>query len=547
LEKEKCMNLLFETWILAAKKSQSQLVVAPWQITDHYLSDPLLHLNFGRPDFDGSIMQFLIGLLQTAFMPKDEEEWRKYYDNPPTTEVLKREFGRFSHAFELLSDGPRFMQDNKLSFSEKDAQAVAGLLIDQPGEQTSKENKDLFIKRDRIMRLSLPLTAAALFTLQLNAPSGGAGHRTSLRGGGPLTTLVVPEKDSTLWKVLWLNVLSQETSRKLRELSKENGENSDIFPWLSPTRTSENDRAVYPSDADWRMLYWATPRRIVLGDTISTPCNLSGQHPAVASYVTKNYGANYLSWIHPLSPYYTSKGQKLPLHPNLSGMTYRHWLGWTYGRAGKTTIDPAAVVAVAKSSDDRKDIPTTLWAFGYDMDNMKARGWQESKVPLFNLETKDTGYGSESTAFRNIVENIIFATEEVVSNLRSAIKNAWKTDRGDLGFVELEFWQTTETDFRDLLNDIFERVKASLTDSCDDLKQNWHQKICAKSLSLFEEKTMLADIAFEDLKQIVSERIKLSQFNYKKSIREALALPQKRQGKQKGEGKWKPSKSSLKK
>jgi hypothetical protein len=29
-----------------------------------------------------------------------------------------------------------------------------------------------------------------LFSLQLNAPSGGKGYRTGLRGGGPLTTLI---------------------------------------------------------------------------------------------------------------------------------------------------------------------------------------------------------------------------------------------------------------------------------------------------------------------------------------------------------------------
>nr|WP_231886596.1 type I-E CRISPR-associated protein Cse1/CasA [Methylomonas methanica] len=53
--------------------------------------------------------------------------------------------------------------------------------------------------------------ATALFTLQTNAPSGGVGHRVGLRGGGPLTTLVLPKaSQTTLWQKLWLNVFNQE-------------------------------------------------------------------------------------------------------------------------------------------------------------------------------------------------------------------------------------------------------------------------------------------------------------------------------------------------
>ena len=74
---------------------------------------------------------------------------------------------------------------------------VSRLLIEAPGENTEKENKDLFQKRGQTPSLGLPAAAMALFTLQIYASSGGDGHRTSLRGGGPLTTRRFPELQIT--------------------------------------------------------------------------------------------------------------------------------------------------------------------------------------------------------------------------------------------------------------------------------------------------------------------------------------------------------------
>ncbi|WP_239500552.1 type I-E CRISPR-associated protein Cse1/CasA, partial [Streptococcus pneumoniae] len=66
--------------------------------------------------------------------------------------------------------------------------------------------------------------------LQTYAPSGGAGHRTSLRGGGPLTTLLAPARKgravATLWDRVWTNVPDADPDAGAADPAR-------IFPWLN--------------------------------------------------------------------------------------------------------------------------------------------------------------------------------------------------------------------------------------------------------------------------------------------------------------------------
>ncbi len=81
-------------------------------------------------------------------------------------------------------------------------------------------------KRSRTPVLGLPAATIALFALQTFAPAGGAGHRTSLRGNGPLTTLASPGEEERLWHRLWLDV-PQPASPVRDDLTR-------VFPWLAP-------------------------------------------------------------------------------------------------------------------------------------------------------------------------------------------------------------------------------------------------------------------------------------------------------------------------
>src|SRR2546426_4858224 len=300
-------NLIHENWIPVRREDGGQVLIAPWQITDKF--NPIMALDAPRPGFNGALIQFLIGLVQTAMAPKDDRAWRAGLTQPPEPDRLKETFESVAFAFSLDSDGPRFMQDLKLTDGEE--KEIAALLIETPGEKTLRENKDVFIKRGLVEKMCFPCVAAALFALQTNAPSGGVGHRTSLRGGGPLTTLIL---GGTLWETVWLNVLLSGAFTTINARLKEL-EMPEIFPWLTATRTSEkaSGSSTTPIDVHPMQVFWGMPRRIrlILEHLQEGPCDVCGRHVAqlVSRYLTRNYGVNYEgAWMHPLTPYSVIEG-----------------------------------------------------------------------------------------------------------------------------------------------------------------------------------------------------------------------------------------------
>ncbi|MGO9570578.1 MAG: type I-E CRISPR-associated protein Cse1/CasA, partial [Desulfomonilaceae bacterium] len=325
-------NLIEQPWIPVITVSGLRKSIAPWEITDRYAQDPIVALDAPRADFRGAQIQFLIGIVQTAAAPRDQGEWLSSWHNPPRPEDLRRSFSPLAHAFDLDGGGPRFMQDLELIKGEE--KEVGALLIESPGEKTVRDNTDHFIKAGSVAGLCRECCASALFTLQTNAPSGGVGHRTSLRGGGPLTTLVIGNQDR-LWQTVWLNTLTLPVFLNCTGANPQNAKDEDQFPWLAPTRTSEPDRgyATTPEDVHPSQVFWGMPRRIRLDFSTarSGPCDLcrAVTDNLVQRYFTKNYGVNYEgSWRHPLTPHFSdSSGARLPRHAQPGGVSYRHWLG----------------------------------------------------------------------------------------------------------------------------------------------------------------------------------------------------------------------------
>lgn len=228
------MNLINDPWIPIRRKSGAKVLIAPWQLTE--ADDPVVALDAPRPDFNGALLQFLIGLLQTTATPATEDRWVDWLEEPPAPDALKDCFAPYAYAFDLQREQGAFMQDFD-ALDSSSSNAIAQLLIENPGDNAIKGNKDFFVKRGQVEALCPSCTAVALFALQINAPSGGQGHRTSLRGGGPLSTLVVPDEQSELpadlWRQVWLNVLNNSD---LGTLSGDRNRSApeDLFPWLSP-------------------------------------------------------------------------------------------------------------------------------------------------------------------------------------------------------------------------------------------------------------------------------------------------------------------------
>ena len=91
------MNLLQDPW-MPVRDAQGQ---RHW-ITPDQLADPRwLAFDADRPDFNGALAQFAIGLLQTTTPVADVIEWRGLMRSPPSAETLKLWFAPVAAAFDL--------------------------------------------------------------------------------------------------------------------------------------------------------------------------------------------------------------------------------------------------------------------------------------------------------------------------------------------------------------------------------------------------------------------------------------------------------------
>ncbi|MBO2698149.1 type I-E CRISPR-associated protein Cse1/CasA [Shewanella algae] len=145
------MNLINDAWIPAIRADGSTCQIAPWQLAE--TDNPVVELAAVRPDFQGALYQFLIGLLQTVVAPQDAEDWSDRYEGAPDAEQLKARFSQLAPAFELFSETAQaaFLQD--LGLAEGEAKEIAGLLIEAPGGKTIKDNLDFFVKGGLIKQL----------------------------------------------------------------------------------------------------------------------------------------------------------------------------------------------------------------------------------------------------------------------------------------------------------------------------------------------------------------------------------------------------------
>lgn len=485
-------SLLAENWIPVLRRTGKHDWVAPHQIAE----DDIVSFAANRPEFNGALAQFMIGLLQTTTPVATEGQWDALMEAPPTAETLRAWFAPVAQAFHIDGPGPRFMQDVGLEGIAEFP--IDGLLVNSAGASTIDQNRDLFVKRDMVVGLCPCCATTALFALQINAPAGGAGQMTGLRGGGPLTTLVVSSPPKTLWHDLWLNVLPQK-------IALHNGGDSSkvaphyTFSWLEavevlqPKGTDTQPLSVHPHH-----VYWATPRRILLDFTHCTTgvcdvCNRASDQ-LLQRYQTKPHGLNYKGpWRHPWSPYYETSEGWLPVHPQEGGFSYRLWLPWVLGRSvAKKTVQPASTVNYALANDRQQRGSIRLWVFGFDMKKMKCVCWYETTFPLYGLLRASA---TAQADLQSLLNSQIEAAELAAFYLRQAVRQAWFGDsdaKGSLGFLDKAFWDSTQDAFYASLQGLIAsaRTEAGIDmDSANFLLQineSWLQTIRSAAIKLFD-------------------------------------------------------------
>ncbi len=453
-------DLRSEPWIPWRRRSELVEWGPPSMLVSQIDDDPVVAIAALRPDFDGALQEFLIGLMTVALMPEDEADWRARWDTPPSVDELQAALDGLPAAFDLDGEGARFLQDLSIAdLADGEPGAIEKLLIETPGDQTRILNKDLFVKRERVERLGRPAAAMALLTLQTYAPSGGQGHRTSMRGGGPLTTLVDPRVDRAgneranqlpLWQKIWANV---ETRDAWLERAPEGGSVSvdTAFPWLAPTRTSEKGSVgTTPSYAHPLQAYFGMPRRVRLEFGGAGRCDFTGQDDSatVTGYRARNYGVQYVAWRHPLSPYYRQKSGEewLPVHAQPGGIGWRDWIALALRAPVAGLREPAATGSNFHRRGralGMRDV--RLHAFGFDMDNMKARGWTDALLPAFALgeEQQTLLYGLATS----VADATGIAASALLGSVKAALFQSAEDAKGDLNQVRADLWDATEQAF----------------------------------------------------------------------------------------------------
>ena len=507
------MNLLKDPWLPFKKADGSCQYLSVQAVLDPDVVD----LALPREDFQGAAYQFLIGLLQTLLAPADKDEWTEQYTKPPSREILNDVLERYSPAFEVTGDGGCFMQDWEQLEQEKPTD-IAALLIDSPGASTIKNNTDHFVKAGRVQQLCSDCATMALFTLQINAPAGGKGHRTGLRGGGPLTTLVMPfDTSSTFWQRLWLNVLDQDEW----DYPSPAPDDATLFPWLAATRVSDKGQGTYPEQMHSLHPYWSMPRRIRLViESAECACDMCGRHQpeSVRSIRTRNYGTNYDGpWSHPLTPYRfdPKKPEQLPYSRKAQpgGIGYRHWEALVIeDRESKGTLPASVVKDYAPKRQCAGDMGVdlsplaTLWVFGYDMDNMKPRCWYGTHMPVLGLP------GSQQVLALQWLRDLVGLTQVASGLLQGQVKEAWfrrpKDVKGDFSFVSAALWEKTGQQFYQLLMEIGlalsseqppERLPA-------DFAAQWYRHVIGEATQQFDDLALSGPAEQLDMKRITHAR-----------------------------------------
>lgn len=479
-------------------------------MVDRITDDPVVAIATPRPDFDGAVTEFLIGLMTAALLPETEEEWRALWLQPPSESVLQARLEALPNAFDLDGSGPRFLQDQSVAdFADVDVDPIQDLLV-------NAKNSGLFIKPGVVNRMGRPAAAMALITMQAYSTAGGRGFRTSVRGGGPLTTLVDPrrldEAESTLWQLVWANV---ETMAQLKARGDTSTDRvSDTYPWMGVTRTSEAKGASTTSvDAHPLQAYFGMPRRIRLEfANQSGACDITGQDDTdvAIGFRGRPYGVNYERWHHPLSPYYAGKepNELLPVHGQPGGVGWRDWLGLLHGGSAAPGKAPALTVANfgAKRAQRIGRARHSLRIFGYDASNAKIRAWISSVLPAF-AESDPDRLAAIDAAVRALVDATERAGYVLQQSVATALHARADDAPGDLTYIKAALWNATQDWFYRELDQLV--TGGEIAFAAIDLKRRYRHLLTTETLRVFDELVPGDATSADLLRRIVRARFGL--------------------------------------
>lgn len=457
------LNLISDPWIPVRLSDGTTDTIAPHDLA----RDDVVFPDWPRPDLNLACLELMIGLVYLADPPTSR---RDRNERQLTPDQLRTKMQHLIPAFNLMGDGPLFMQEYG-GFDGGSMNDPAMLFIDNAGASTIKKNADLMVHDGRYGPLSLPMAAMALYTMQSFAPAGGAGNRTSMRGGGPLVTLVYPQT-GRLRDLIWVNTPIGEP---LQDLAK--------LPWMHPFSQTDKDAEYHdPRDSEFPNpeVFFGMPRRITLMFN-------DGQLTAVNQ---TPWGYNYVGWQHPLSPYYMLKDELLPKHPTPGPFTYARWQGIVVPK------DDGQLAQCVR--DLGRKAGDSMLIGGWAMSNMTPTDFLWAEAPLLDLE---------EPAQKQVIR-LIKAGVDVAAVLGISVARALNEEKttGVANSVRDDFYFRTEQSLIIAIDDLRKGVEF------DAIAANWLKHLSQVSVKLFDAIAFdrISSVGPKAQEEIVSARRKLT-------------------------------------
>lgn len=493
------MNLITDPWIPARTRAGTR-TIRPAEIVD----PEVIGLAFPRADFNGAVTEWLIGLLATTAAPADDRAWSAWHADRPSVAELDAAFAALAPGFDLSIA----MQETDL---DGDPSSIEGLLLDTEGAITRDQRVDLMRRVGLFPTMSPAMAAAALITLHSNAPEGGSapnetgrrqGYYASIRGGGPLSTLVIVGDDlwsrigpnvetDDLWSRIWPNV---ETVEQISERGKITNP-LDALPWMV-----DGDGLITPDNSHPCTLYFATVRRIRLIIKSAQPgekCSLSGEASEfiVTDMVKSSGGRRFAGWRHPFTPYRVdAKGDMFPRRGSTERIGMRDYVG-LIATEPKRTVLPAANVSHFRLHRRHyaPNINIRLIAYGFATTQSTVDGWQHGEMPI------PLGDRDAIAIVDGLARNLISGTDNAAYLLRTALArryerqpNVAKKRSPDTARASGQLWRDLEPAFFDALT-VAARSDLDADDPTMEARIGWAERVHKLALTIFRKAWPLMD------------------------------------------------------
>ncbi|MEA3548482.1 MAG: type I-E CRISPR-associated protein Cse1/CasA [Thermodesulfobacteriota bacterium] len=231
------MNLLKDRWIpVQIGTNDVQLI----KLRQLLCQEEQWQICLNRDDMELAALQLLVCLVQVIFMPENKREFISRWQKPLTEEEYEKGVQPFLDWFDLLHPKYPFMQIRGVKAAK--LTPIQKLFIGLP----EGNNHAFFNRPDEYKQASLANAAILLFNQAMNSPSFGGGFKGGLRGGAPVTTLIV---DDSLRQTIWCNILSKEFASSLFPKIE-----NDVPVWVYPIKPKEQ---MFTSELGFvRGIFW---------------------------------------------------------------------------------------------------------------------------------------------------------------------------------------------------------------------------------------------------------------------------------------------------